>query len=264
MHKKAILVGVVLLAIVGGILWKLKAKPASDNTDTSAAKKRVAEPVNVIPLEERPVARIIPEADGHNLSLEMIALNKSASEAEYELEYQAGTLLQGAFGALNLGTLPTKTKVLLGSCSAGGACTYHEDVQGGNLLWRLSGDENYAVKQDWRYIDNLAKETQISSKDAKFQLTATGLKTVRYLVVYNSPGYPTGLKATVDSEVYVLAGSSQLTGSGELVIRANEESPDLSIYGWDGDTWTKFESEIDGKMVTAEINLSSYLFVAAK
>jgi hypothetical protein len=221
------------------------------------------EPVNVIPVSERPVVQIAPVADGRNIQLIIKALKKEATTAEYELEYQAGTLLQGIFGSIELDAFPASITELLGSCSAGGKCSYHEDVKGGSLLLRLSGgSESYAVKQDWKYIDNKAGETAFASKDAKFQLDSDALAKQKYLVIYNSPGYPEGLEGTVVSDPYSLAVSSNLSGTGVLTMRANEDG-DIKIMGWDGKEWHDFAGTTEEKMVSATVDLME-LYVLVK
>lgn len=264
MPKKLIpLIGVILVLLVAGGVFAFTQLRGDDgeNQPQQTQKKRVAEPTNVIPVDQRPYLSISP-VDARNLSLAVISIKKPAEAVEYELEYQAGTLLQGAFGELELGTLPASKSILLGSCSAGGACTYHEDVQGGSLLTRFSGPENYALKSDWRYFDNQAKDTAIGSKDAKFQLESTSLATHRYLIVFNNAGYPEGLEGAPISDPYSLSSSANLTGTGTLTIRANEEGG-TKIMGWDGEEWQEFETTVDGKELTAEVDLME-LYIAVK
>lgn len=260
-HMLILGVVILLIAAVAGV-FALKNNKSADTTDETTKKQKIEEPVNVISLEERPYVQISPVADGRNIQLIIKELKKPANEAEYELEYQAGTLLQGIFGAIQLDKLPAQVTELLGSCSAGGKCSYHEDVKGGTLLLRFSGPENYALKQDWKYFDNSTKESAFSSKDAKFQLESESLSGQRYLVIYNSPGYPEGLEGTAVSEPYSLAVSSTLSGTGSLTMRANEEGS-LKIMGWDGTQWHEFAGEMDGKMVTAEVDLME-LYIVVK
>lgn len=263
--KPLIIVAVVLglIVVIGGGIWAAT-RFIKDSTAPPVAeeKRRRAEPVNVIPVADRPYLQIVPKADGRNLELVVVSLNKPATEAEYELEYQSGSQLQGAFGLLDLAQLPSSFTILLGSCSAGGACTFHEDVQGGTLVTRFSGPENYALKSDWRYIDNAAKHTGISSKDAKFQLESSALAAVRYVVVFNTAGYPAGLPGTPVSDPYSLTASSALSGNGKLAIRANEDGP-FTVYGWDGDEWHAFPTESDGKMAMADVSLME-LYIVVK
>lgn len=254
----AIAVGLLLL---GGVIFALtRNSGAGDQTPTEDSRRRRAEPVNVIPVADRPYIRIVPLADGRNLELVVESLNKPATDVEYELEYQSGSQLQGAFGLLELANLPASFRILLGSCSAGGACTYHENITGGTLLTRFQGPENYALKSDWRYFNNTGRETAVASKDAKFQLEAAGLGSIRYLIVFNTAGYPAGLPGTPVSEPYSLTASGALSGTGELTMRSNEEG-NLTIYGWNGQSWQAFETTVDGKMATATVQLMELYIV---
>jgi hypothetical protein len=256
----------VVVALTGLSVFaytKLKAPaPAPTATDSRRERSRIADPVNVLPVAERPYLQISPLPDGRNLELIVKNVKKAADEVEYELEYQAGSLLQGAFGNLALSEGTQQAKILLGSCSAGGACTYHEDVKGGTLLTRFSGLDRYALKSDWRYIDNRARENQLSSKDAKFQLTSKELATQRFMVIFNTPGYPMDLPGTPVSDPYSLAVSANLKGTGSLTIRANEEG-NLSVMGWDGQKWQEFSGTVEGKTITAEVPLLE-LYIAVK
>jgi hypothetical protein len=261
-NKKAVIGGILaLLVLVGGILW-VRSRSTSETPAAQNEKRRLSLPENVIPVTERPYLIIEPLADGRNLELRVETVKKEAEQMEYELEYQAGTLLQGAFGEIQLGSLPASARVLLGSCSAGGACTYHEDVKGGSLVTRYTGGaEPYALKSDWKYIIN-ARETAHSSKDAKFQIDGTTLAQQRYLVIFNTPGYPEEPPGTAVSDVYSLSASGILTGTAELTMRANEEG-ELKIATWNGSEWATHEGTVDGKMITATVPLTD-LYVVVK
>lgn len=257
--------GIGLLVLVGGgyVAYAKFFKKSETTAQEAPKKKRVSDPVNVLPVAERPYMQIVPVGDGRNLMILVKSLKKPATEAEYELEYQAGSLLQGAFGAIELGKIPAEAKILLGSCSAGGACTYHTDVKGGTLVTRFKGeDSSYALKSDWKYIDNAKKETEFSSKDAKFQMASKDLASQRYLIIFNDAGYPEGLTGTPVSDPYSLTVSSDLKGTGTLTMRAQEEGT-LSIMGWDGSTWKSFSGTVDGKSITAEVPLME-LYIVVK
>lgn len=260
---------VVSLLVVGGLIFGAKQvmnwlKPSEQ---TTKQKNKVAEQINVIPVEERPYVQIAPLADGHNIMLLVKSVKKTANKAEYELEYQSGTLLQGAFGDLDLASVPAQEQVLLGSCSAGGKCSYHEDVQGGKLLLRMmNGEDKYVLKSDWRYFDNKDKETAVGSKDAKFQLTSPDLAKQRYVVVYNTPGYPEGLVGTPVSDIYSLAVSSELKGAGDISVRVTDatEGSALKLMGWDGNAWQEIASTVADKTVSAKGAALMELYVVVR
>lgn len=259
--NKKVLIGLLLLVLAGGFFWWRghgTSKPA-----TISQKQKLSLPTNVIPVADRPYLAIVPLADGKNLEIHLNVLKKPATSIDYELEYQAGTLLQGAFGSLTASPLPSVTRVLLGSCSAGGACTYNVDVKGGTLLTRYTGgSEPYALKSDWKYLDNAKKESAFSSKDAKFQIEGKSLAQQRYLIIYNTPGYPEGVPGEVVSDIYSLTTSGNLSGQVKLTMRANEEGS-LKIAAWNGSSWKTYTGTVDGKMITATVDLAE-LYVATR
>lgn len=250
-----LLIGLIAVLIVGGgvFFYMRSNKTAEAPKEETKKKTKITEPVNVIDVAERPFIAVAPTADGKNVVIMIDAVKKEATEVDYELEYQAGSLLQGAFGLIDISSLPSETKILLGSCSAGGSCTYHEDVQGGSLTTRFSGKESYALKTEWKYIE-LDGDTEVSSRDAKFQLESDALADASIVVIANSSGAPEGLKGTLVSEPYSLQTVPELTGTATLSIRANEEGQ-LMIIGWDGTKWHEFETTMDGKTATAEVEI---------
>jgi len=264
-NKKALIIlSLVVIASIGvTIVITSRSKPNSEDLPQESERRRITEPVNVISVSERPYVSIQPLADGRHLIISINQLNKPAQKVDYELEYQSGTMLQMIMGMIELDNLPETKQELLGTCSAGGACTYHENVIGGNLLLRFTDTEegSYVVKSDWRYFDNKDRSTEIASRDVKFQLTSPALTTQRYSIVFNSPGCPEGLEGEVIADNFSVSTASVLTGSGQLMIRANEESPTAVIVGYDGSNWHEFETVVDGKQVEATVELMQFYTV---
>lgn len=258
-----ILVALVLLVGGGFAISKMGSeKPAEE--ETTKKKNTVLEPKNIIDLAMRPYVKISPVSGGHHLDLEIVEVKKDATEVEYELEYQSGTLLQGFQEVLQLDALPAKTQKLLGSQSAGGAITYHEEIKGGSLQLRFIGPENYVLKQDWKYFENTDKGTEFSSKDAKFQINSDDLATNRLLIIYNTPGVPEGLEGEIASDAYVLTSTTSLDGEATVSIRANDEVEGLIMMGYDGNEWVELDSTVEGKVVTAEAAPLMELYVVVK
>jgi hypothetical protein len=270
-RKKLLFLGgvsilVVLLLIDGGwTLWRRNQKPADQTTTTAATKKkRLNDPVNVIAVSDRPYLTIKP-LDEHNIQIRIEAVKKPATSADYELEYQTETNLEGAIGSMDIGSsFPILKEILLGTRSAGGATRYHENVQGGTFLVRLAGPENYAVKSDWRFILNPKKETSFSSKDVKFTIDSKDLAKERVLIIYNSPGYPPGLSGTPISDIYTWSSATGAKVKGTVTIKANEDPAGASLMGWDGQTWQTIPAKADGKTLTATNVELVPLYVVAK
>ncbi len=253
LKKKLFVIIPLAIVLIGGITFaiiknKQNAAPAPAPTTT---KKKISSPVNLIPVSERPYVRLEPSSDGHYISITIQEVKKTATNLEYEMEYQTGSMLQGFGGALSLSKLPVIEKKLFGSQSAGGAITYHEDIKGGNLELQFAGSENYAVKSAWRYFTNTAKESKFSSQDAKFSISNADLSKYSYIVIYNSPGFPGKLKQELLSDPYVVSSDRDLkaiSSSFEIGIRHNGAG---TIMGYDGQEWQELETSFADGINTA-------------
>lgn len=253
---------VVLIAIVlAGGWWLISSfnQPQETQTPAETRRRRSTLPINELEYSLRPVVTLEPDGI-RNILVTIQELKKTADSADYTLEYQTGELLQGATGKPVFDQLPTQDEVFLGSCSAGGACTFHEDIRGGTLEMEFLGEDPYLLKADWRYIENPTQE--VASQDAKFQLSAEQLSRQTRFLVFNGFGYPSGVEGEVISQPYNIAGTSELTGSAELSIRADQDGP-TAILGWDGQAWQRFEGQTDGKTITAQVELLP-IYVAVK
>lgn len=216
------------------------------------AQQPVRPPVNVIEVTQRPYVSLSPTQNGRNLELVLHDVKQSAQAAEYEIEYQTGDMLQGAYGELNLDELPYSEDILLGSCSAGGKCTYHENVTGGELLLTFEGDEEYALKNGWSFIDNQDGETAFSSQDSKFRLQGDALAAVNYLVIYNTPGLPENVEQALVSAPYSVAADRPLKEEVTVTIRMDKETTEPTILGWDGEAWVELTTSQEEKMASAQ------------
>ncbi len=252
MRKVHIIVGItlVLLLIVGGVVFASLRK--KDKPEENSQPTKPVEQVNLIPLEERPYVSIEPNQKGRNLVFTLHDVKKPAQKAELEVEYQSGTQLQGAFLSFKLANLPDSQDMLLGSCSAGGKCSYHEEVTGGNILLRFLGDEKYVLKNDWSFFENTQKETSMVSRDSKFRLEGTGLASVTHGVILQSPGLPKNVEQKLLSAPYSVGLISEPKGKVTVHIRLNEDLPTAKILAWDGEAWLTLTTTVEEKVATAE------------
>lgn len=262
--KRNVIIAGVLVVLVGALIgfFVIRKNGTKEPVAEETSKKRIVEPTNIIPQEERPYLAIIPEADGRRITIEVNSIRKPATETEYTVEYQTGTLVQGFQGLLKLDSIPAAETNLMGSCSAGGACTYHTDIKGGELTTRFIGTENYSLKTEWKYFENKARENEFSSGDGKFQITSKALSQIKYIIIGQSSGVPEGYDGSIASEPYFLETSSDLKGEAELSIRASQEGQ-LTIIGWTGTAWETFDTTQDGKLASATVDLLPLYVVVA-
>jgi len=262
-NKKVLsIVVLIIIALVGGLTF-MTMRDGGAGIQKIGKKKKVLEPKNIIDVALRPYMQLTPVVGGRHIEISIIEVKKDADEVEYELEYQSGSLLQGFQEILDLTKLPVTTKKLFGSQSAGGAITYHEDIKGGSFQARFLGPENYVLKQDWRYFDNSKKFSEFGSKDAKFKVESKDLATNKLLIIYNTPGVPSGLTRELASEAYSLTSGSKLDGVATVSIRANEEG-ELTIMGYDGEEWQELKTTMEGKVATATKADLMELYVVVK
>ena len=253
--KSALILILVSLTLPACSLFKKKTSEPVAKT-----KSGITEPVNIIDVGQRPHLTITPNTSGRELTLAIAAINKSATEAEYELEYQSGDLLLGAFGSFDIDTakLPLTKDILLGSCSAGGSCTYHENVQGGTLTMKFSGgDDTYAIKTEWRFIPTKGASGLFSSRDSKFQMNAGKLlDTSGFVIVMDTSGLPATIEGELLSEPYGLYPASGLPkkGTAELKIRLKEDVTSATIHGYDGTKWVSFDTTVADKTASATVD----------
>lgn len=229
-------------------------------------RPKIQETVNNVPVDKRPYT-VLSFSDsgkfpvGRELKLE-ISDGKKSELIEYELEYQAGTLVQAGVGSINPKgeKLPLTRNILLGSCSAGGACSYNEDVKGGTLVLRFKGGDTGNLKGEWNFYEP-RNNGKLGSRDAKFQLEASGLKN-SYALIAQTLGLPPKVSGEVIAGPYHLEAAADKTGEMQLSMRLNEESPSAVLWMWNGRELQKIPAEISGKTLTSKVSSSgTYLVI---
>ncbi|MBI5356116.1 hypothetical protein HZB78_00690 [Candidatus Collierbacteria bacterium] len=247
----------LLAFFLSGCLNKKVEKPAE--------RPKIQETVNTVPLEKRPYA-VLSFSDsgrfpvGRELRLE-IADGKNSTSIEYELEYQAGTLVQAGVGSINPKgeKLPLVRDILLGSCSAGGACSYSEDVKGGTLVLRFKGSDIGSLKGEWNFY--LPKnDGKLASRDGKFQLEGVKLKNA-FVIISQTLGLPKSVDGEVVAGPYHLETTASSVGETTTTIRLAKEGAAV-LWHWDGKTYREVPSSAAGKILTAKLRESgTYLVV---
>ncbi len=272
--KPVILIGLVIVLIIFGVGIFLLVK--SVLTPKSTTPPKALEAVNTVPVENRPYVTLSPTSQGKHpqgTEVEITVHNTTlaSTKAEYELEYQAGTLLQGAFGSLDFTkeAPPVSKVLLLGTCSAGGKCDYNKDVTGGTLLVRLSGGEQkFAVKGEWSYQLMSEREGKFASRDSKFRVDVgtKGLPAGSWVVLIQTMGLPQAVpdkSPVVAGPYFVSAGTDQIK-SAELEWRLSEDNAAVKLLGWTGSSWKEYKSAFKDKTLTATIDkLGTFVVVSS-
>ena len=137
--------------------------------------------------------------------------------------------------------------VVLGSCSAGGKWRVSRDVTGGSLPAVL-GDEKYALKNDWAFIEIRIKPPLFLRTVVRIE--GAGLARVTHAVILQSPGLPQNVEKRLLSAPYAVQLASPNRGEVSVSIRLNEEVADATILGWDGQAWEELATTVADKQAT--------------
>lgn len=261
---------IVLLVIASIVLSGCSLFGKKDNQDPVKGKP-VLEEINKIPIKDRPFISITPRSDGREVTLVVNQLEGSKS-VEYELEYQAGTLLQGAFGNIDFSQddPPVSRKILLGSCSAGGKCSYHQDVNGGTILLRFKNSKTTSLKGEWNFQVMKEQKGKFTSRDAKFtfEVPANSLSPQTIVIIAQTMGLPGPVDGEVIGGPYQVKpakGVSLRAKDISLTMRTSEDAVNAKLLGWSEDGWVEYEAKPSGKMLEALVSgVTTFVAVRAQ
>lgn len=265
-----IIIAVLLIAgiLIPTIIFVTRKQSSTDNPQASQSpvkKKKVTKPVNEIPVSERPYVLVSPTLN-REVDVTIKSLNKEANELEFLAEYQYGTSLGGNENAFDLTKgIPATKQFALYSRSAGGKTSYEEDVKGGTLTLKFANPNDYWLKQDWTYYDranskSTTAKSDLKSRDEKFMISGKGLESLKYVIIYNAPGYPKELPGTAGSDLYTFQSAG---GTSVKTVTVSIEGSG-TIYSWDGSDWQEAKTASTGGTSTAEAPLAEAYIVISQ
>lgn len=258
--KKIILIITPILLIIISLLvfkpFKKKVEPETPQNQFAGV------PVNQLERAQRPYIQIAASSGksytaGREIELTVDNLNGYDS-GEYTVEYLSGSTLQGFGGLIDLYPMPFTQTKLLGSKSAGGSVTYHEDIKGGNLILMLVDQESAKtkLKSEWAFYQLNSQTKQASSRDAKFQLEATrAFASSGFMTIFDTMGLPEPLEGEYLSAPYQLISTTKLTSPINFTLRLDENKPaKLMVYS--NNSWQEVQDVAqDNKTLTFSSSL---------
>lgn len=256
---------IIILAtglVIAGFLF-IKHRSTNSSSSNQVPTKAPPAPVNLIPISQRPYVTLKPLSSRNDLQLTIQNLIKDAKSVEVALEYDRNKgVMDAVLKQFTFTSFPFQDKLFLGSKSAGGHITYHDDVVGGSLTLTFEGgSERYALKVPWRYLDTASKYSELSTQDGKFQVQfTTPWQTPKY-VVMQSPGLPANISGSVLAGPYLFRGVGELPQTTlNLTIRLPEAAASARLYGWDGSAYQPLDSKLANKTLTATVqSFETYL-----
>lgn len=269
--NKIILIVILAVLVIGGIVTAAillnRSEPEVVAEATPAPKKKkVTAPLNIIPVEQRPVMALRPfVSNGKNLAIEVANLPLPAESAEYEIEYTIGSAtaktaagrdtkvpdneasegVQGFIGELDIASLPAQTEKMLGSCSAGGACIYHAGITDGKVTLRFAASPNYALQSSFTYFekDKVVNETL----DGKFNFSGNILAKETDFLVVEMMGLPAGLPSAVMTTLGGDKGDEIKASAYGIYFSGTAPSGEVSVTFVDAPRDTKIAAYANGK-----------------
>lgn len=260
-YLKFIIPGLLILAVGSWFLFK---KPSKTEAPVQPARKM--EEVNKIAMADRPFVTLTPREDGREVELAIDRV-KNATKVEYEMEYQAESLIQGVFGTIDFTQepAPVTKNLLFGSCSKG-KCRYDEGVSGGSLTMRFDGGSTpFALKTDFNLQQQFDREGVFTSKDIKATLDVgkTGLPNNTFVIIAGTMGLPESIEGEVIAGPYAfLAATSPVLKNATMTIQSKDDLTGAKLMFWNGKTLAELKATVsEGKISAPVTGLGTFLVV---
>lgn len=258
---KKIILWLIIFLVIGaasfaGYQLFFKKKAVTKEQKTIGPKREL---LNQLALEKRPYITLFPREDGRELTLTITNLKNGEEKVTYELEYQAGNLLQSATGKIDIKqeSAPLTRKILLGSCSAGGKCSYDENVSSGSLFLFFKGKENYNLKGDFTFHKISEAEGVFTSRDAQITLETgkNDLQNVKFLLVVSTMGLPGEVEGKVISgPVGFFTANTSTLKDATLTFQSKDDLTQAKILGWDGEEWQAVTGSVKEDTYSSEVS----------
>lgn len=196
--------------------------------------------INKLEYSRRPLFLLTEHSTGKLLTLYLDQTDQLES-ATINLEYLSGDLLKGARSTIpSFDSEPFSQAFLLGSCSAGGKCSFDKDLISGSSKLRLSLKKEktqHILKGGFTFVDS----KEVTTADGRFTYTPTS--TAGYQLLVDTLGLPAGLDS--DPYLYPLAITSTSPRiSGHMVVKVKNIT---SVMLYDGEEYQSvdFKSQND-------------------
>lgn len=199
--------------------------------------------INELEHSRRPFFLLIQHSTGKLLTLYLGKVDQVES-ATIDLEYLSGDLLKGARSTLSsFDSEPFSQAFLLGSCSAGGKCSFDQDLISGSSKVKLSLKKEktqHILKGGFMFVNS----DETTTADGRFTYTSTSITGHQLLI--NTLGSPNGLNS--DPYLYPLAITSTSSEiSGHMAVRAKEIT---SVMVYDGKEYQSIDFESQNDQIT--------------
>lgn len=274
--KKILLAFLIIVLVIGlsGLGIKFLRKPGINQETNKTTPKPKVENVNQLSLEKRPYIIVEPKSEtrptdyGHWVT---ITIDKASNykSVEYDVEYQAGNLIQGFTHRVDFSKekLPVAKEGFFGSESKG-KYKYDENVKSGSILFKFFKDAtNYDALKNYFNLQNMAEQKGFfTSNDSKanLQIGANDLNANDYVVVASTLGLPASITGKALAEPYGFYTTRAVKlKNATLSIKSKEDLTKAKILGWDGKQWQEYKISIKEETASTIVNqFGTYILVS--
>jgi hypothetical protein len=270
-----IILVIIIVVVVGWFAFGSKLlQKSSNNSKPQPSLKPKVENINQLPLEKRPYIVIEPKSEtrpqdfGHWITV-TIDKAQDYQSVEYDVEYQAGNLIQGFMHQIDLSKekQPVSKEGFFGSESKG-KYKYDDGVIGGSILFKFfTNTTSYDALKTFFNIQNMAEQKGLfSSNDTKAQLElgSGDLTAGDYVVIASTMGLPEPVTGKVLSEPYgFYATKNTKLKKAILSIKSKEDLTNTKILGWDGKKWVEYKITVKEDNASTQITqFGTYILVS--
>lgn len=218
----------VLLLIIAASVFVYSRFMAKGPTQTEFESQQ-RQLINALAIADRPFVALFPHAT--NKLITLYAVNKNDSQdLGIEIEYLSGNALKGGRSSIpDSASFPYAQGFLLGSCSAGGKCSFDLDITTGTVKTKLVQNTTaHVLRSNYTFV---APEGESATQDRKILFIPIS-KPKGQLIVGGSHGFIDNISGEPAMEPVYLAGATADKIVGKLTIVAPEAN---SVQLFDGE-----------------------------
>lgn len=233
----------IALVLTFGLLLSACGKKSAPTEPQNNTQQRI---INQLPIDQRPFVALFPHPSGKLVTL-YIDKPGDIKDAKLEIEYLSGNSLKGGRASLDFPTsLPYTRSFLLGTCSAGGSCSFDTDLSTGTVKTSFKlGKDLHVLKDTFVFING---PSQTSDLRAKFEPSKA---LIGRQILSFTHGYPNQTNLQVTQPGLILTSGNSNKIQGELSLKAPQAS---QLYYFDGQKYQELPTQKQDQYLTTRLN----------
>ncbi len=243
MKKPALiaLISVLSVSVLAAASYFFFLKPKTKSVSETPSKRQI---INALPFKDRPFIALFPHST--NKLITLMVDKRPASDLTVDIEYLSGNALKGGRTSISAAAPSPYTQAfLLGSCSAGGKCSFDTDITTGTIKTKLEvNDELHLLKSNYIFVDG---DTATSDQKLKFSPTS---KSTAGLIIGQTHGFLGSIEQEVAQEPVAITSTKKDKITGTLTIYAPDAT---SALLYDGTVYKPLPAKKEGSNLIIDL-----------